>query len=55
MTISADLLPRTTVPQDPPRSDPRPRWVRPAVLALLAGTAVLYLWGLGTSGWANDF
>ncbi|MBB4738735.1 4-amino-4-deoxy-L-arabinose transferase-like glycosyltransferase [Actinoplanes octamycinicus] len=32
-----------------------PRWVRPALLALLIGTAVLYLWGLGASGWANAF
>ncbi|WP_248964397.1 ArnT family glycosyltransferase [Sphaerisporangium perillae] len=31
------------------------RWTRPAFLALLAGTAVLYLWGLGASGWANPF
>jgi hypothetical protein len=23
--------------------------------ALLAATAVLYLWGLGASGWANQF
>src|SRR5215510_11730716 len=30
-------------------------WVRPAVLGLLAATAVLYLWGLGASGWANSF
>src|SRR5438094_867563 len=30
-------------------------WVRPAVLGLLAATAVLYLWGLGASGWANTF
>jgi 4-amino-4-deoxy-L-arabinose transferase-like glycosyltransferase len=30
-------------------------WVRPAALVLLAGTAVLYLWGLGASGWANSF
>lgn len=34
--------------QDPP-------WGRPAVLALLAGTAVLYLWNLSVSGWANSF
>jgi 4-amino-4-deoxy-L-arabinose transferase-like glycosyltransferase len=34
----------------------RPRgWERPALLALLATTAVLYLWGLGESGWANSF
>ncbi len=32
-----------------------PRWVRPAVATLLVTTAVLYLWGLGASGWANDF
>ena len=31
------------------------RWVRPALLGLLAATAVLYLWGLGASGWANSF
>ncbi len=30
-------------------------WVRPALLALLVATAVLYLWGLGASGWANSF
>jgi len=35
-------------PGDPP-------WVRPALLALLVATAVLYLWGLGASGWANSF
>ncbi|MFA1547090.1 ArnT family glycosyltransferase [Actinomadura chokoriensis] len=32
-----------------------PAWARPALLALLAATAVLYLWGLGASGWANAF
>ncbi|MER6363358.1 glycosyltransferase family 39 protein [Kitasatospora sp. NPDC001527] len=32
-----------------------PRWVRPALLALLAATAVLYLRGLSASGWANAF
>lgn len=32
-----------------------PRWVKPAVGALLVATAVLYLWGLGASGWANSF
>jgi 4-amino-4-deoxy-L-arabinose transferase-like glycosyltransferase len=32
-----------------------PAWVRPCLLALLAGTALLYLWGLGASGWANSF
>jgi len=32
-----------------------PAWVRPALFGLLAGTAVLYLWGLGASGWGNSF
>ena len=31
------------------------RWVRPALLLLLGRTAVLYLWDLGASGWANSF
>jgi 4-amino-4-deoxy-L-arabinose transferase-like glycosyltransferase len=31
------------------------RWVRPSLLALLLGTAVLYLYGLGRSGYANDY
>jgi 4-amino-4-deoxy-L-arabinose transferase-like glycosyltransferase len=30
-------------------------WVRPALVALLAATAVLYLWDLGASGWGNSF
>jgi len=30
-------------PDDPP-------WARPTLLVLLAGTALLYLWGLGASG-----
>ncbi|WP_099022655.1 ArnT family glycosyltransferase [Mycolicibacterium palauense] len=32
-----------------------PRWERPALLVLLAGTAVLYLWRLGSLGWANEY
>ena len=32
-----------------------PSWVRPALLALLVATALLYLIGLGRSGWANAF
>jgi 4-amino-4-deoxy-L-arabinose transferase-like glycosyltransferase len=32
-----------------------PTWVRPALLALLLLTGVLYIWGLGKSGWANAF
>src|SRR5215470_6425053 len=33
----------------------QPRWARPALLVLLVVTAVLYLWDLGASGWANSF
>jgi 4-amino-4-deoxy-L-arabinose transferase-like glycosyltransferase len=36
-----------------PQADPR--WARPALLGLLALTALLYLWDLGRNGWANDF
>ncbi|MGW8398864.1 ArnT family glycosyltransferase [Streptomyces lydicus] len=43
---------------DPGPADPRPadpRWARPALLALLLVTAVLYLWSLSASGYANQF
>jgi 4-amino-4-deoxy-L-arabinose transferase-like glycosyltransferase len=30
-------------------------WIRPALLTLLALTAILYLWDLGASGWSNSF
>ena len=30
-------------------------WVRPCLLLLLLGTGVLYVWGLGASGWANTY
>jgi 4-amino-4-deoxy-L-arabinose transferase-like glycosyltransferase len=56
------------VPEEPPRRAGRrfadrvfrgpgvdPRWARPAFLALLAGTALLYLWALGSNGWANTY
>jgi 4-amino-4-deoxy-L-arabinose transferase-like glycosyltransferase len=52
-------------PQSPPRHprlrrlirgpESSPAWARPAVLLLLAGTAVLYLWNLSASGNANSF
>ena len=51
---------------EPPRSRGRvarlflggqddPRWARPALWALLVATAVLYLWNLSASGYANDY
>ena len=33
----------------------RARWERPALFALLGVTAVMFLWGLEASGWANSF
>jgi len=32
-----------------------PAWIRPTLFGLLAATALLYLIGLGASGWANSF
>jgi 4-amino-4-deoxy-L-arabinose transferase-like glycosyltransferase len=43
-------------PGPAPTPAPAPRWLRHGALgALLAGTGVLYLWGLSASGWANAF
>ncbi|HET7720203.1 MAG TPA: glycosyltransferase family 39 protein, partial [Acidimicrobiales bacterium] len=61
---SASPSPKSDPGPDPHPHDGRPpgpadrrdpRWARPALVALLAATAVLYLWGLGESGWANGF
>ena len=47
-------------PADPPtatheRRASEPRWVRPALIALLVCTAAAYLWDLSASGNANSF
>jgi 4-amino-4-deoxy-L-arabinose transferase-like glycosyltransferase len=55
MTITEDTRPQTVSPRDNSPVESQPRWARPALLALLAATAVLYLWGLGSSGWANEY
>ncbi|MFF9751866.1 ArnT family glycosyltransferase [Streptomyces sp. NPDC014344] len=34
---------------------PEPRWARPALVALLLATGLLYLWNLQASGYANSF
>ena len=39
----------------PPGAAATPRWVLPALVALLVGTAVAYLWDLSASGYANSF
>jgi 4-amino-4-deoxy-L-arabinose transferase-like glycosyltransferase len=61
MSLATDVRPAPTPsPSTPaPSADPpRRRSVDPAraaLVALLLGTGVLYLWGLGESGWANSF
>jgi 4-amino-4-deoxy-L-arabinose transferase-like glycosyltransferase len=47
-----DLEP-TERPSEPPGRDAA--WVRPGLVVLLVGTGLLYMWGLGASGWANSF
>ena len=54
MTALASREPAVDSPGLSPSST-GPRWARPALVALLLATAVLYLWGLGASGWANAF
>jgi 4-amino-4-deoxy-L-arabinose transferase-like glycosyltransferase len=54
--------PRTAWRQQPPAyavvldaDETTPRWYRPAFLIMLAAVAVLYLWDLSASGYANSF
>lgn len=54
-TTSTAIRPRTRMARLLYGPPDRPRWARPSLLALLAATAVLYLWGLGGSGYANSF
>ncbi|MGH3531757.1 MAG: ArnT family glycosyltransferase [Mycobacterium sp.] len=53
MTLVADAPP-VVIPA-PVAYSRRPRWIRPALWALLAATAVLYLWGWSASGYGNEF
>ena len=66
--MSLDTLSPPATPPDAPPPHPagriqrllrgpadQPGWARPALLALLVGTAVLYLWGLSASGNGNSF
>ncbi len=68
-TLIAPAAERRTPAPQPDRIHAAPSWhlrllrgkpddsplVRPALLTLLLATALLYLWGLGASGWANSF
>jgi 4-amino-4-deoxy-L-arabinose transferase-like glycosyltransferase len=47
--------PETSTPEVTPPPRPRRDYYRPALAGLLLATAVLYLWGLSESGWANSF
>ncbi|WP_369197524.1 glycosyltransferase family 39 protein [Streptomyces djakartensis] len=52
----ASDVPRGPLPRRLWRGRPEdPRWARPAFLTLLAATALLYLWNLSASGYANSF
>jgi 4-amino-4-deoxy-L-arabinose transferase-like glycosyltransferase len=53
VTLTAEDVQPGAVVDDPAPADPR--WTTPAFWALLLGTGVLYLWGLGSSGWANSY
>lgn len=64
-TISPSAAPPAPTPDAPPAA-PRnrqshllfgnqPRWVRPSAAVLLVLTAVLYLWNLQATGYANSF
>ncbi|RZS34887.1 4-amino-4-deoxy-L-arabinose transferase-like glycosyltransferase [Herbihabitans rhizosphaerae] len=63
-TITAEPPVPDGSPAAPPRSRLRrlltgpvdqPTWARPALLVLLAGTAVLYLWNLTANGYGNMY
>jgi 4-amino-4-deoxy-L-arabinose transferase-like glycosyltransferase len=67
-TATAPATGGVPVSSDPPATAPAvadrppadvalrdPRWTWPALAALLLGTGLLYLWGLGASGWGNSF
>jgi 4-amino-4-deoxy-L-arabinose transferase-like glycosyltransferase len=60
MSLATDVRPAPASPAAPATSADPPRWrsvdpARAGLVALLVGTGVLYLWGLGESGWANSF
>ena len=56
MHTSTLPAPTRPAPAPPPAGrTSRPRWERFALSALLGGAALLYLWDLSASGYANDF
>jgi 4-amino-4-deoxy-L-arabinose transferase-like glycosyltransferase len=55
MTLAARASMARLPDRPAPERAARPAWYRPALLALLAATALLYLWDLSASGNANSF
>ncbi|MFC4951153.1 ArnT family glycosyltransferase [Pseudonocardia sp. GCM10023141] len=51
-TLAPDTL---EAPLPDPAPPTRPIWQRAGLPVLLVGTGILYIWGLGSSGWANAF
>ncbi|MEU5696298.1 glycosyltransferase family 39 protein [Actinosynnema sp. NPDC020468] len=49
-TLTAGDAPADQAPKPAPRG-----WTTPALVVLLVGTAVLYLWDLTDSGWGNSY
>jgi 4-amino-4-deoxy-L-arabinose transferase-like glycosyltransferase len=54
-TDSSSALETPTSTEGGPAVAAADAWTRPAFVVLLAATGLLYLWGLGASGWANSF
>ena len=52
--MTTELLEATAEQERVPAPDEQ-RWTRPALVLLLLSTGVLYVWGLGASGWANAY
>ena len=54
-TTVLDAPPAAATTAPAPVRVPNRRWRPLSLVVLLVGTAVLYLWDLGASGWANEF
>ncbi|GAA1105442.1 hypothetical protein GCM10009629_56680 [Pseudonocardia alni] len=55
MTSTLDRNPTRSDASPPPAGGSHRRLRAASVIALLTGTGLLYLWDLGSSGWANSF
>lgn len=55
MTTTVLETPPAAVTEPPPTRTASPWWRQLSLVALLAATALLYVWDLGAGGWANEF